>query len=84
MDLQEDDLFERIRVKKLFTNLKVIYKTHLDLWTNFFLPELKSCRKERRMLDAKSLIQIYSQIEQRIPSVYVKYLVGARDSFLGS
>ncbi|CBY10697.1 unnamed protein product [Oikopleura dioica] len=80
INLQEDDMFEKVQIKKLFTNLKLIYRTHLDLWTNFFLPELKSCRKNKRVLDASSIIPIYGQIEERIPAVYVNYLVGARDS----
>ena len=39
-----------------------------------------TCRQNKRVLDATSLIGIYSEIEERIPAVYVNYLVGARDS----
>lgn len=37
VNLQEDDMFEKVQIKKLFTNLKVIYRTHLGedekLWS---------------------------------------------------
>jgi hypothetical protein len=29
IDLQEDDMFAKVQIKKLFTNLKAIYRTHL-------------------------------------------------------